>query len=45
MKNVPATQQQMHPLHHFGGKRSGAELASHVSVGDGAVSEAGEGVL
>ena len=26
----------------FGGKRPGAELASHLSVGDGAVAEAGK---
>ena len=29
----------------FGGKCPGAEVASHLSVGDGAVSEAGDGVL
>ena len=29
----------------FGGKHPGAELASHLSVGDGAVSEAGEGLF
>ena len=33
------------PTHFLGGKRLGAELASHLSVGDGAVSEAGKGVL
>ena len=29
----------------FGGKRPGAELASHLSVGGGAVSGAGKGAL
>ena len=33
------------PLIIFGGKRPGAELASNLSVGHGAVSEAGKGVL
>ena len=29
----------------FWGRRPGAELASHLNVGDGPVSEAGKGVL
>ena len=43
-KNAPATQQTP-PSIIFGGKRPGADLASQLSVGDGAASEASKGAL